>query len=274
MALPPLEVPLPKSTSIDPLAFGRLAASPAIAKEQRRQRLFETISQLPTQILQGIVAGRAAREQRNLLAAKIRETKPLKEIAPQLAKAYPSIADLPSEQALKILPSLIKEKKDVQEIALYDPSTGTIIGTVPKGAKPAKIPSPITKEEEKQQTFVKEAYNLLNEAESTLGKVPSGLIFGGFEQLKGATGQGGAIAASYDSTRKALATKIYRGLTGDTRLSDADAAARALPLVPPITDAKNVRDFKFERLRKILKGDVPNPFVSLQKQTPEALGFK
>ena len=65
----------------------------------------------------------------------------------------------------------------------------------------------------------------------TLGNVPAGLA-GGAQTLASKTGLGFSDAATADRTRNAIAVSMYRALTGDTRLSDADAAARAVPLLP------------------------------------------
>lgn len=57
-------------------------------------------------------------------------------------------------------------------------------------------------------------------------------IMGAGQSLVAKTGLAYPEAATYDRTKNALAVSLYRAMTGDTRLSDADAAARALPLLP------------------------------------------
>lgn len=53
----------------------------------------------------------------------------------------------------------------------------------------------------------------------------------------------------YDQNRPATAVSIYRALTGDTRLSDSDAKARALPLLPVPGEPKEVQQNKINYLR-------------------------
>lgn len=54
---------------------------------------------------------------------------------------------------------------------------------------------------------------------------------------------GTSALRDYDSNKGAIAVAIYRAATGDTRLSDSDAAARALPLLPQygIDDPETIR---------------------------------
>lgn len=53
----------------------------------------------------------------------------------------------------------------------------------------------------------------------------------------------------YDQNRPAVAVSIYRALTGDTRLSDSDAKARALPLLPVPGEPSEVHKNKIAFLR-------------------------
>jgi len=67
---------------------------------------------------------------------------------------------------------------------------------------------------------------------------------------------GGSIqqpSAEYNALRPAYAVKVYRALTGDTRLSDADAAGRALPLMPTENDQPIVQKAKWDNLRELIK---------------------
>lgn len=61
---------------------------------------------------------------------------------------------------------------------------------------------------------------------------------------------GGTDLRLYDQNRPATAVSIYRALTGDTRLSDADAKARALPLLPAAGEPKEVQQKKIKFLRE------------------------
>ena len=69
-------------------------------------------------------------------------------------------------------------------------------------------------------------------------------------------GQRGGLGSNdiknYEDFKPAASTQLYRALTGDTRLSDADAAARAMPLLPsvyPNVDTQEVRAQKIQLLR-------------------------
>ena len=61
---------------------------------------------------------------------------------------------------------------------------------------------------------------------------------------------GGTNLRLYDQNRPATAVSLYRALTGDTRLSDADAKARALPLLPSAGEPKAVQQKKIAFLRE------------------------
>ena len=103
----------------------------------------------------------------------------------------------------------------------------------------------------------------MKQAKDILSKVPPGALKGGFQRLGAASGQFGSIEASqYQAIKPSVATKIYRGFTGDVRLSDADAASRAMPLLPNITDTKPIRDAKFKILDAVLGGET-NPDIEL-----------
>lgn len=56
----------------------------------------------------------------------------------------------------------------------------------------------------------------------------------------------------YNSNKPALAVSIYRALTGDTRLSDADAKARALPLLWDTSEDDVIKASKFKFLKNAL----------------------
>ena len=239
--LGPFNPPRIQRRQIDPFALAQTLAAPEVARQQAKGQLFEQLGQLPQQAI----------------------------------STFLEFEDLKRKQALS---QAELEFKKVQTKALtagvpaIDPFTGQVKFIVPKGAK--FIPGMAKAQEQKE--FKKDAIGLLNEAEQTLKKIPSGLAFGGFEALKAKTGQGAPEAASYQATRGALAVKVYRGMTGDTKLSDADAAARALPLIPPITDASSVRAKKFARLKGIMSGQLTNPFTQtdLPEESPASLGFE
>lgn len=56
----------------------------------------------------------------------------------------------------------------------------------------------------------------------------------------------------YERFRPAYAVSLYRALTGDTRLSDADAAARALPLLWDAKIDERLRQPMFDRVKRAL----------------------
>ena len=94
------------------------------------------------------------------------------------------------------------------------------------------------KEEAEQRSNRKKQLDEISDAESgfsayvkELGKVPPGPI-GGAQTVASKTGLAFPEAATADRTRNAFSVNLYRALTGDTRLSDVDAASRAIPLLP------------------------------------------
>ena len=94
---------------------------------------------------------------------------------------------------------------------------------------------------------------LLLNMESDAAQVPSG--YAGIRSQVGGFFSRGATDTStvvYNDQRKAVAVALYRALTGDTRLSDADAAARALPLLWKPDEAQQVKTMKFQKLRQLL----------------------
>lgn len=99
----------------------------------------------------------------------------------------------------------------------------------------------------------------LSDLRGLLKSVPGG-IQGGAESLasKLTLGAVGSEAKQYNDMKPAIATKIYRATTGDTRLSDADASARAYPLLPSLGEPENVRESKLANIENILKNRKSN----------------
>jgi hypothetical protein len=56
----------------------------------------------------------------------------------------------------------------------------------------------------------------------------------------------------YNANKPAMAVSIYRALTGDTRLSDADAKARALPLLWDVSEGESIKKKKFAFIKEAL----------------------
>jgi hypothetical protein len=99
---------------------------------------------------------------------------------------------------------------------------------------------------------IEQIQNNLVQAKGVLDKIPSG-IAGGAEGLLSKTGLGFSDASTYERTKPALATSLYRAMTGDTRLSDSDAAARALPLLPSLHQNAEQRKQLFDFINKTIE---------------------
>lgn len=93
----------------------------------------------------------------------------------------------------------------------------------------------------------------LQQLEAMLKETGGGVVPG----LKGVVGSmpfGGNIFGKekvFNDLKKAVAVSTYRAQTGDTRLSDNDAADRAYPLVPDLSEPPEVQRMKTENLRTI-----------------------
>lgn len=91
----------------------------------------------------------------------------------------------------------------------------------------------------------------LNSAAATMTRgnfgIPSPFGVGGVTKKKAED------ARNYNEMKKAVAVMAYRAVTGDTRLSDADAADRGYPLVPDLSESMNVRTQKMNAMKKGLK---------------------
>ena len=121
-----------------------------------------------------------------------------------------------------------------------------------QGLQDIKSKSPTAKQKDDLANIGNVETLLLN-MEKDASMVPSGYKgllsqAGGFF-TRGATNTSTVV---YNDQRKAVAVAVYRALTGDTRLSDADAAARALPLLWKPDEAQEVKTMKFQKLRQLL----------------------
>lgn len=114
-----------------------------------------------------------------------------------------------------------------------------------------KVPTAKMKDDLQQIT---NAETNLNELEKTTKDLPSG--YGAVWQnianffTRGSTNP---ELVTYNDSRKAIAVGLYRALTGDTRLSDADAASRALPLVWDSDESEALRESKFKTLKQMVQ---------------------
>lgn len=90
--------------------------------------------------------------------------------------------------------------------------------------------------------------------ESLANKVPAGYA-GIVSSGKGfvTRGETETDTKQYEKEVKAAAAQIYRAYTGDTRLSDEDAAARAYPLLWDPSEGEKLKKSSFERLKTGIK---------------------
>lgn len=101
------------------------------------------------------------------------------------------------------------------------------------------------------------AENLLKNVEEILSKVPSGAEGLLQEGLSSNIAARGAFAIPearlYNQVAPGAAVGIYRAVTRDDRLSDADAASRARPLLPYEGEPPEVRRLKLEFNKKLIE---------------------
>jgi len=94
----------------------------------------------------------------------------------------------------------------------------------------------------------------LKQAKDLLKGIPTGLPTAG-RSLLGNVSKGNMFAKerTYNQLKPALAVGLYRALTGDTRLSDADAQARALPILPELGEPDEVIKAKIAKIEEALR---------------------
>lgn len=101
------------------------------------------------------------------------------------------------------------------------------------------------------------AENLLSNVKDLLSKVPSGAAGLAQEALSSNIAARGQFAIPearvYNQVAPGAAVGIYRAVTRDDRLSDADAASRARPLLPFEGEPEAVRNLKLEFLDKLVE---------------------
>lgn len=95
----------------------------------------------------------------------------------------------------------------------------------------------------------------INNVKKLAEKIPAGRITGSLSGVVSSItgGEYQTATREYLKERPAMAVSLYRALTGDTRLSDADAKGRALPLLWHPTESSKIRDLSFERINKALE---------------------
>lgn len=117
-----------------------------------------------------------------------------------------------------------------------------------------KVPSA---QQQQDLTEAKGAKSLLDQMEVDSKKLPSG--YGAIWQNIGnffTRGNSNPKLVTYNDTRPAAAVGLYRALTGDKRLSDADAKARALPLMWDSDEGDKVRTEKFSKLKRMAEARI------------------
>lgn len=117
---------------------------------------------------------------------------------------------------------------------------------------------------------------------STTATAGASKVLGGQREIAGVQ-MGSDAIKSYEDAKPGTAVTVYRSITGDTRLSDADAAARAMPFLPsvfPVVDTDNVRAWKLQRIReglnlsrqmKAQNPTAPLDFESVMSQASQSL---
>lgn len=152
-----------------------------------------------------------------------------------------------AEEAINLQNLKFQQAKELQ--AMKDKS---------KGAKSGKIPVSLINDQNlilNQEKQIDEIENALAPVNKKTGKREYNTTGAkGFVKTlasKATLGNiGGTDLRLYDQNRPATAVSLYRALTGDTRLSDADARARALPLLPTGGEPKEVQQKKIKFLRE------------------------
>lgn len=112
----------------------------------------------------------------------------------------------------------------------------------------------LTADQQNQITNIRSQFANIQEIEQDLQSAAQGPFSGRFGQFLGNVtgGMKGSGSLAYEKKKKAYAAGLYRALTGDTRLSDADAAARATPLLPDLADDEEFNKKVIDKTKKAL----------------------
>ena len=121
-----------------------------------------------------------------------------------------------------------------------------------KALQEVKQQVPTSKQRE-DVSKIEDAELNLKMLEQDTEKLPAGYsgVFGNIKNFF-TRGESNPDLVTYNDQRPAIAVGLYRALTGDTRLSDADAAARALPLIWDSDEGPSVRKQKFSKIRELI----------------------
>lgn len=128
------------------------------------------------------------------------------------------------------------------------------VGQVPIGSQVISNPNAPTADMRNQQVTTGQVKELWNEVKSQSEGLKGGYE-GMFEMGKAALNRGKGESGNYQLYTENLpssAVGLYRALTGDTRLSDADAKARALPLLWEPSQDVSLRTKKNEFIDKMI----------------------
>lgn len=137
---------------------------------------------------------------------------------------------------------------------------GNVTGFTPlkKGEKPTGFAKPSANKNAQKASgevqLIDEQLSQIEKLKGLLDKGVSGPVMGRAANVLSKL-TGGAIQqplSEFNALKPAIATKIYRAMTGDTRLSDADAAARAYPLLPSPGDDASTQQAKWQNIKDLL----------------------
>lgn len=172
-----------------------------------------------------------------------------------------------------IAPESFKDQSPVNIYTVGNNGEVTKAGEAPHGSKVFKenlSPEEIAAREGARQNVKNQAptpemkqasMNLESQIQSfdsamkLLGASPQGIIEGNTAAIAGAVtgGKENTAGKLYSDILPALSSSLYKDMTGDTRLSDADAQARAYPLFPKQGDDPSVNRMKENFIRATLQ---------------------
>ena len=257
--LGPFNAPRPQYRTIDVEALARAKALPEVTRQQGKARLFDNLANLPTSLFNAASQMQEYKSKAASQQAFAIEQQPTELVAPQLVQRFPELKGVPFGKAKEFVMSLRHEKQPSElDINIKQERLKKM-----QEPKQEKISA---KQQEQQQAKIK-SLQLIEQSKGLLRQSSSGLI-GGVGAKAGAAIGFSEIPAAYAGLKPAVAVQIYRALTGDTRLSDADAAARALPLIPTFTQTRATQERKWSELNLAITGQGPNPLASYIPSEP------
>lgn len=158
-------------------------------------------------------------------------------------------------------------------------------GNPPKGSQVISNPNAPTADMKNNMVTVKQVSSLMDDLKSQAYGLKGGYA-GMEENVKSVINRGKGKSADYklyNDSLHATSVAFYRAVTGDTRLSDADAKTRAYPIMWKTSEHTDVRDKKFgfmERMvsarEKLLEGGInpeslkPGEFFDMIKKEAES----